>query len=536
MIPDSLVTDPMKPARYLIHALFLFGRISVLTGIVVGAPEAPAEKIRRLEQVAMEKPYQADHHDGTFQNPILWGHWHDPTVVRVGEDYYLSHCEHDQRGPLIWHSRDLVNWRPVSRVESLANLPDIWATDLIFHEGLFYLYVPVRLETIDGHLTFTNVVVTAADPAGPWSEPVDLGIGGIDPGHVVDTDGSRYLYVNAGRVVQLAADGLSVTSEMTTVYEGWPIPEEWTMECHCLESPKLFWRDGWCYLVSAQGGTAGPSTSHMVVVARSRSALGPWENDPDSPLLRTTARSDPWWSQGHGTLIEDTAGAWWMMYHAIPRERRSLGRNTLLLPIAWTSEGWPRIPPGISPDNLLAKPAGENVGHGMPLSDNFDQSELGWQWDPMEATADFATAFTLVDGDLVVAAKGNDASDARRLTVLPTNESYELILHLTAPTGTAVGLGMFADRFVGIEYRESGVRHPRRGVNFIPDLYPTGEVFLRVVNRDHDVDFFHSPDGVNWSKFPWGASASTESTQRAGFYASGQGTVKLHAFTYRGLP
>ena len=526
----------MKPPRYLIHPLFLIGWISVFTGFVFGAPEASWAKTLRLDRVAADGQHHADHNDGTFQNPILFGHWHDPTVVRVGEDYYLSHCEHDQRGPLIWHSRDLVNWRPLSRVESLANLQDIWATDLIYHQGLFYLYVPVRLETIDGHLTFTNVVVTATDPAGPWSEPVDLGIGGIDPGHVVDADGTRYLYVNAGRVVQLSPDGLSVVSEMTTAYEGWPIPEEWTIECDCLESPKLLWRDGWCYMVSALGGTAGPSTSHMIVVARSRSAMGPWENDPASPMLRNTARSDPWWSQGHGTLIEDTAGEWWVMYHAIPRERRSLGRNTLLLPVTWTADGWPRIPDGVEPDDVLTKPAGENIGHGIPLSDDFEGASLGLQWDLLEATPDFEQVYQLENGDLLMTAKGQDATDARHLLIPPANASYELTLHLTAPAGTAVGLGMFADRFTGIEYRDGGIRHPRRGNNFTPDLYPAGEVYLRVVNQDHDVTFYHSPDGQTWHKYHWGASASTESVQRAGFYAAGEGTVKIHTFTYRGLP
>ena len=70
---------------------------------------------------------------------------HDPTVVRVGADYYMTHCEHDSRGPIVWHSRDLVNWRPLARIESLAGLGNMWATDLIHHNGLFYLYVPLML-------------------------------------------------------------------------------------------------------------------------------------------------------------------------------------------------------------------------------------------------------------------------------------------------------------------------------------------------------------------------------------------------------
>lgn len=500
-----------------------------------GAAPAPRGAANRAAAVRAEHQPIADQGDGTFHNPILPGHYHDPTVLRVGADYYLTHCENDHRGPLIWHSRDLVNWEPLARIAALARFNDIWATDLVFHQGRYYLYAPVRLATVDGRLTFTNVVVTASDPAGPWSEPVDLGVGGIDPGHVVDRDGTRYLYVNAGRVIQLAPDGLSTVGALRTVYAGWPIPADWAIECDCLESPKLFWRDGWCYLVSAAGGTAGPSTSHMIVVARSRSALGPWENAPDSPLLRTAARTEPWWSQGHGTFVEDPAGQWWVMYHAIQHGLRSLGRNTLLLPVTWDPEGWPHIPEGVTADSVLPKPVGDNVGPGLPLSDDFAGPTLGLQWDPLEHVPDFAAVYQLANGALHVVARGETAADATRLALLPVNRSYEITVEVTAPPGTRAGLGLFADRFTGIEFHDGGVRHPRRGDNFIPDLYPDGHVFLRVRNVDHDVTFYHSGDGATWTKFPWGAGASTESTQRAGFYAAGDGIVTFRSFTYQGL-
>ncbi len=496
----------------------------------------PSPSDFRTLAVQYENQPISDQGDGTFLNPIIPGHYHDPTVVRVGEDYYLTHCEHDKRGPLIWHSRDLVNWRPLARVASVANLNDIWATDLVYHDGLFYLYLPIRQATIDGQLTFSNVVVTAKDPAGPWSAPIDLGIGGIDPGHVVDRNGTRYLYVNAGKVVKLSPDGLSTVGEQIEVYPGWEIPPDWTIECHCLESPKLFWRDGWCYMVSAQGGTAGPSTSHMIVVARSRSALGPWENDPDSPFLRTWQRSEPWWSQGHGTFIEDTAGDWWVMFHAIAHGRRSGGRSTLLLPLQWTDDGWPYLPDEASAEVLLRKPAGTNVGHGMPLSDTFAGSDLGPQWDPGETVENFNQTYCMSGGALQMAAKGDSLYNATRLLGLPVNPSYELTVEVNTSAGNAAGLGIFAATFTGIETTSGGVSHPRRGNNFLPDLYPDQHVFLKVRHRDHDVTFYHSADGENWTLFPWGASTSTESTQRIGIYASGSGTVQFRHFTYRGLP
>ena len=100
------------------------------------------------------------------------------------------------------------------------------------------------------------------------------------------------------------------------VYDGWQYPAEWETEGMWLESPKLFKRGGWYYLVSAEGGTAGPPTSHMVVVARSKSALGPWENSPYNPMVHTYSADEAWWSKGHGTIFDDADGNWYVVYHA----------------------------------------------------------------------------------------------------------------------------------------------------------------------------------------------------------------------------
>jgi len=479
----------------------------------------------------------ADRGDGTYRNPVLSGHWHDPTVLRVGSDYYLTHCEHDNRGPIIWHSRDLVNWRPLARIESLAGLGNIWATDLTYYHGLYYLYLPLVIPSTDGKLNFSNYVVTARDPAGPWSKPVDLHFGGIDPGHVVDRDGRRYIYVNAGRVIELAPDGLGTVGALKEVYPGWPIPEDWVTECHCLESPKLFWRGDWCYLVSAQGGTAGPSTSHMIVVARAKSALGPWENAPHSPMLRTASRAEPWWSQGHGTIIEATDGSWWVLYHAIQNGRRSLGRNTLLLPVTWTPDGWPVIPPGVHPEGVLPKPPGDNVGPGMFLSDDFTSPQLGIQWDTTEPTPDLATRYVSGGGRLRMQAKGGSFRDAAKLTVLPANMSYEVQVAVDVPAGAEAGLMISGGESggTGLAVREGHVFHPRRGMPQAAADYTGRRVWLRIRNVDHDVTLFHSADGVSWNRFEWGASVSTETTLRVALCASGSGEVVFRDFVYHGL-
>ena len=181
-------------------------------------------------------------------------------------------------------------------------------------------------------------------------------------------------------MASLTHDGLRTDGKLLEVYQGWQYPKDWTVECFCLESPKLIHHGDYYYMISAQGGTDGPSTSHMAVVARSHSPLGPWENSPYNPLIRTWSRSERWWSQGHGTLIDDIEGNWWMLYHAIENNYRSLGRQTLLMPIEWLADGWPQVKDDAISSGKLRKPTGENVGHGMPLSDSFKNEELGLQW------------------------------------------------------------------------------------------------------------------------------------------------------------
>jgi xylan 1,4-beta-xylosidase len=129
-------------------------------------------------------------------------------------------------------------------------------------------------------------VIHADNIGGPWSDPVDLNIAAFDPGHVVGEDGKRYLFVNDGRRIRLTDDGLATEGELERVYQGWRYPDDWIVEAYALEGPKFLRKDGYFYMISAVGGTAGPPTSHMVIVARSRSIHGPWEDCPHNPIVR----------------------------------------------------------------------------------------------------------------------------------------------------------------------------------------------------------------------------------------------------------
>ena len=269
----------------------------------------------------------------TYPKVILPGDYPDPSIMRDGKDYYMTHSPfYYAPGFLIWHSQDLMNWEPLCRVmpqyEGSAMAPD-----LLKYKDTYYIYYPAA---------GTNWVMWAKNIRGPWSRPVDLKVGGIDPGHVVDKEGNRYLYLDKGEMIRLTEDGLATVGEKKKVYDGWKYPDHWDTECMCLESPKLNEHNGYYYLTSAQGGTAGPATSHMVVSARSKSVTGPWENSPYNPIVHTYSATDSWWSKGHGTLIDDVNGNWWIVYHAYANGYHTLGRSTLIEPIEWTEDGWYR--------------------------------------------------------------------------------------------------------------------------------------------------------------------------------------------------
>ena len=182
----------------------------------------------------VEGQRQADLGDGRYLNPILAGDRPDPSVVRDGNDYYMVHSSFENYpGLLVWRSRDLVNWAPVGPALT-TNVGIIWAPDIVKHNGRFYIYFPARR---DGYRS--NFVVWADRIEGPWSEPVDLKVPQIDPGHIVGEDGKRYLFLSAGMRVQLADDGLSVVGAPTKVYDGWKYPETWDVDGFALEGPKL---------------------------------------------------------------------------------------------------------------------------------------------------------------------------------------------------------------------------------------------------------------------------------------------------------
>ena len=465
-----------------------------------------------------------------FPKVILSGDYPDPTILRDGEDYYMTHSPfYYKPGFLVWHSKDLINWEPITRI-----LPEYkgsaMAPDLVKHDGKFYLYFPSA---------GTNWVTYADHITGPWSEPVDLKIPGIDPGHIVDENGKRYLFVNEGKVTPLTDDGLSKKGDLSCVYDGWAYPKHWKTEGMYLESPKLNFKDGYYYMTSAQGGTAGPATSHMVVTARSKSINGPWENSPYNPVVHTYCPSENWWSKGHGTIIDDVDGNWWIVYHAYANGYHTLGRQTLIEPIEWTSNGWYRSSPQTKRE-ISEKKAKANLS----ISDNFKDDKLGFQWTFWKENT--PSEISIKNNALYMNAKGDSPADARLLLTTASDKTYETSVTVKSGSKNRSGLMLYYNEkaFAGVVADSKQITIYKDADNQISVKNIFGkDITLKIVNKGNKCSFLASKNGQEWSVLADNIDVSSmHHNNYGGFFAlrpalisMGEGKGEFRNFTYSNL-
>ena len=497
----------------------------------------------------IEGQRRADLGNGFYRNPVLAGDYPDPSVLKDGDDYYMTHSSFDSApGLLIWHSRDLVNWRPIG--PALARpLGTVFAVDIAKHGGRYFIYIPFMKAPWSTALAgFANIyVIHAASMAGPWSDPIDLGITGlIDPGHVVGEDGQRYLFLNAGKRVRLTPDGLATAGPVETAYEAWRYPDDWITEAWSPEGPKLFRRGEYFYLVNAVGGTSGPPTGHMIVAARSRSINGPWENCPHNPIQRTLSAAETWWSRGHATCVEGPGGQWFMVYHGYENGYRTLGRQTLLEPIEWTADGWFRATGG-DLSRPLRKAPGEAVPHGMPHSDSFATARIGTLWNLYGAAPAEISRVRAGDGQLILQGHGRGPADGAVLTQQVGDRAYQVSVEVELGGAATGGLLLFFDDrlFLGMGIDGTRMITYRGGkVSYWPEPAPPARrMHLRISCQDQIVTFEYSPDGTAWTRHGVrsevsGYNANTVDnllSLRPALFAAGEGQATFLNFTYRAL-
>ncbi|MFF0383680.1 glycoside hydrolase family 43 protein [Streptomyces sp. NPDC004286] len=344
----------------------------------------------------------------TITNPVLPGFHPDPSLLRVGDDYYLATSTFEWcPGVRVHHSRDLVHWRPLPgalgerRLLDLTGVPDsggVWAPCLSYAHGLFHLVFTRVDNHHGGWWDAQNLVTTAPTPEGPWSDPVPVHARGFDPSLFHDEDGRCWMLSLTGdwRPRRDPFAGIQaqrwdcatgrLTGEVRTIFHG--------TEAGVTEGPHLYRRDGFYYLMTAEGGT---SYDHQVTVARSRTLLGPYEPDPAGPTLTSRGRPHlPLQKAGHGSLVETRTGEWYLAHltgrPGTPLGRCVLGRETALQRVEWSPDGWPRVPGGIPAEHVPAPRLPAHPFPAEPARDDFDTARLGPHWATLRrpATPDWA--------------------------------------------------------------------------------------------------------------------------------------------------
>lgn len=332
---------------------------------------------------------EAGERTSSYRNPVLPGFHPDPSLVRVGEDYYLVTSSFEFfPGVPVHRSRDLVHWRLLGHaltrrsqipLEGAAPSRGIFAPTIRHHDGTFYM---ITTNVSGGG----NFYVTATDPAGPWSEPVWIrGQGGIDPSLFFDEDGTVYLTSTGGRPGTDGERGIYQSTIDTATGELLSGPRHiWRgTGGRYPEGPHLYRIGGRYYLMISEGGT---EYGHMVTIARSDSPWGPFEACPFNPILthRDTQMDVPLQGTGHAELFEDHEGRWWMVFLAFRPVGggywHHLGRETNLAPVTWSADGWPvvyggePVPLEVTVEGLLRRPFPP-----VPVRENFE-GPLGPVW------------------------------------------------------------------------------------------------------------------------------------------------------------
>lgn len=366
-------------------------------GASSSSPESTADGGRTGVGGAGGQPGCAAGAESTYANPVIPGFHPDPSIVRVGEDYYLVTSSFEYfPGVPIFHSRDLVNWEQIGHcltrpsqvaLSSAKSSGGIYAPTLRYHDGVFYM---ITTNVSGGG----NFYVTATEPGGDWSEPITIkgdAAGGIDPSLFFDDDGKVYFTREGdgekGGIFQSEIDITTgkLAAKPIEIWSGtggiWP------------EGPHLYKIGEYYYLMIAEGGT---SYGHMETLARASAPMGPFEAYSRNPILTQSNSPDsPIQATGHGDLVQLPDGGWWMVLLGIrPSDgtghHHHLGRETFLAPVTWDSSNWPTVNHG-EPISLLMSATGlpcRQPSPTEPIRDDFTDSKLGMVWNFLRRPTD----------------------------------------------------------------------------------------------------------------------------------------------------
>ena len=493
-----------------------------------------------------------------YRNPILQGFHPDPAITRVDRDYYLVTSTFTYfPGLPIFHSRDLVSWTQIGNAIDRPGQLDfgriglsrgVFAPDISYHDGLFY----IANTCVD---CGGNFVMTARKAAGPWSDPHWNSIDGIDPALFFDTDGQAWILNNGPPPGTPRYDGhraiwlqrfdtktLLPFGERTLLVDGGVHPQEKPIWA---EGPHIFRRNGYYYLMTAEGGTA---ENHSEVIYRSRSVTGPYTPDPSNPILTQRGldptRRDPITSAGHADFVTTPSGQWWSIFLATrpyQGDFYNIGRETFLLPVRWQDD-WPRITaPGATipyvhrrPDLPRAPAPAIPTNGAFHVRDDFADARLARIW--LQIRAPQSRWYSLAGGSLNLqartAALGGDAQPAYLGRRLQHRDAVTETAVSFAPqrTGDAAGLAILQDpaHFYTLTLartgagnavalsRRDGETDPVDGTTIATAPYKAASVRLRIVLSGARCAFFYAEPTGHWRLLAKDQDATLLSTKHAG--------------------
>jgi len=366
------------------------------------AAQGAAAPVARFDYVAYSGTPDAESSalkPGEFANPVLPGFQPDPSIVRVGDDFYLVNSTFSWfPGLPIYHSRDLVHWRQIGNaidrpgqltIGKVGVTRGLFAPAISHHGDRFYI-VNTCIDCGG------NFIITADDPAGPWSDPHWLEFGGIDPSLFVDDDGRAWIAYNdappgepeydghrALWIQQIDLAAMKMAATRTLLVDKGVVAADKPVWA---EGPHIYKVGRFYYLTAAEGGTAD---RHSQTIYRAETVTGPYVAGPHNPILtqRDLPEGRPWPVQatGHADFVQIADGSWWAVFLATrpyAGQQTNLGRETFLLPVTWKA-GWPKIlPPGVAVTPTARRPAlPVFAGDGLDdWRDEFDDSRLALDW------------------------------------------------------------------------------------------------------------------------------------------------------------
>ncbi|MDR4946752.1 glycoside hydrolase family 43 protein [Neobacillus cucumis] len=365
-----------------------------------------------------------------FKNPIIPGFHPDPSICRVGEDYYIVTSSFEfLPGLPIFHSKDLINWKQIghclTRPEQMEfpncmSTGGIFAPTIRYHQGTFYVVsTNVYHEGAMAPGGSGNFIVTATDPAGEWSSPIWVSQGGIDPSLFWDDDGKVYFTSTIPALNEVGNLVNAIWQAEINPDTGELLTESKIISYGCggrfAEGPHIYKKDGYYYLLLAEGGT---EFGHMETISRSKSIWGPFENCPHNPILTASQENDPTLAAtGHADLVEAHDGSWWVVflcYRLSENYYHHMGRETSIAPVQWI-DGWPVIYDGKTPQVMMEAEClpQKSIMDETPIRTHFAGQELGLEWNFIRT---YYNGFSVTDHPGYLTLKGNAATLSDKAT------------------------------------------------------------------------------------------------------------------------